>query len=281
MKEDQEKRVQMYALLKRFHHEDPHRALSVFLAPKLEKFNHHFIRKGSALNVVDRPEWPLRWLLELAQETCTVLGDQEQVPLFLAGLARDYFRKHRWELIHNPRSESEADLFSLYLAKYIANVVQWTEAFGTHVQGILLQDIIENVSVGTERWWLLDEWAYHDYFHIENVIRSTKNLIQPSQFNPEICTIIQTLEDVFESSKARLQCLNSYNDVAGRFREECHDQAVESLMYNLRVQSSEELKEAEADLVRKSMLHFKSFLDDQDVCSLRVRRKVADFSKFI
>ena len=278
---DQEKRVQMYVLLKRFQHEDPHKALSVFLAPKLEKFSHHFIRKGSALNVVDRPEWPLRWLLELAQETSKILEDQEEVHLFLAGVARDYYRRHRWGLIRNPRSESEADLFSLYLAKYIASVVQWTDAFGAKVQRILLQDILENLSVGSEQWMLLDEWIYHDYVHIENVIRSTKNLIQPSQFNPEICTIIQTLEDVMESSKARLQCVYAYNDVAARFREECHDQAVESLMYNLRVQSSEELTETEADLVQRSMLHFKSFLDSQDVCSLRIRRKVADFSKFI
>ena len=278
-----ERRVRLFTMLNRFEHPDPSQALAVFFESKLRKFDYHFVRKSSQLNLVDRPEWPLRWLLDLAVETAKSLPVERHQSLgrFLARHAREYYNANRWGSIDNPRAVGQSDLFSLYLARYIHSTNQWAEVFGLDVLDELWLDVREGVQMSVGQWSLLEEWILHDKKHIDKAVESTKHPFKPSPYNGEVCSIVQMIEDVLGASRLRISCITPFEGVRMRFREECHDPTIEDFMYKVRVSAREGLAGNEASLIKYSIERLHRFLVDTDLCSPYIRRQLLDVSKFI
>ena len=277
-------RVHAFKMLAKFQHSEPDKALALFLAVKMQKFRFHFTRSHSALNAIDKPEWPLRWLLDLAVETSKVLtteDDPVQVAKYIAKYVRRYFLEYRWGLVSDPQSAEEADLFSLYLARYLHSVQQWTDTFGESAAQELLVVFRENISVGVRKWGLLDAWIDHDRTHIEKAIQATKNPFKPSAFNPAICNLFQTLQDIFDTSRARLGPIERIPGLLEYFIENCHEQVLEDLVYRLRVTITDDFNGEDSALLNHSIGRFVEFMDGNKLASLSVRRQLGDLVKLI
>ena len=273
--------VHLYNMLRRFEHRDTRKCLSIVLSKKMEKFRYHFVRTGSALNVTDKPEWPLRWLLDLAVETAKILPSQdtEDVARYVAREARTFYKEQRWMSIVNPRES--ADVFSLYLARYLQAVDQWTEVLGSPATEELVKDLANNTCIGTQGWRLFDEWIYHDRTHIEKAIDSTRNPFKPSPFNPAICSLIQTIEDIFDTSRSRLQCISTHPDLTAEFICECHDQILDDVLYRCKVGVRNDVGREDICVIKNSADHLASFLGENRLSSPHMRKQFAEFTKLI
>jgi hypothetical protein len=271
-------RKSAYKLLSRFENPDPFRAIALFLKTKLIKFNYHFVRQASALNLVDKPEWPLRWFIDTAVETANLLDEKDHVGAFLARKAREYFRDHRWSLIKNSRDHDDSELFSLFLAKYIHSANQWKDVFGKAVLSEFMSDFTENIPV--REWRLLDAWIAHDLGHIQNAVEATSSPFAPSRHNPKLCNIVQTIEDVFRSSQSRLECITWDPKVLAVFVGECHDLILEDFIYRVRVESRE-LQGSETELVRNSLPVLIGFVELTRLASADVVRQLAELIRLI
>jgi hypothetical protein len=278
-----ESRVRLFMMLTRFEHQDPLKALSVFFEPKLRKFEYHFVRKASQLNLVDKPEWPLRWLLDLAAETakCLPVEHHLTVGCFLARHAREFFKAHRWGSLDNPRSAGQSDHFSLYLARYIHITSQWTEVFGPDTLDELWLDLRKGAHIGSGKWTLLEEWIVHDKKHIERAVESIKHPFKPSPYNSEVCSIVQMIQDVLGASRVRISCIQPFGEILVRFREDCHDPTIEDFMYKVRTTGRDGFVASESNIIKNSIERLHRFLVESDLCSPYIRRQLLDVSKFI
>jgi hypothetical protein len=282
-KSELSEKVIAFSKLSKFEHPEPYRAISFFMSAKLEKFEFHFTRPSSALNVIDKPEWALRFLLDAALETAKMLPEEESqcIGRFLATRTREYYQKFRWELIQDPRNETESELFSLYLARYLHNVQQWAEAFGADVADEVMLQFADNHRMGPSGWFLLDEWIHHDWVHIKRVIEATKNPLQPSPYNSSVCALIQNLEDVLQASKERLQSVARHPRLIARFTESCHDSVIDDSIYAIRVSVSDGLPGDDTTLMKRSIEHLDHFLSQNELGSGGIRRQVSEYAKLI
>ena len=211
----------VYTLLSAFRHEREYFLEETILAKKIDRFDYHFVRAESALNLIDKPEWPLRRLFEIASEED--FPQTQRIACTLAMKSREYFRIHRWSLVQDP-ADADADLFSLYLFKYLAQASCWKESFGDAAVKEFMQDFVRNTHFGPDDagWNLLDAWIDHDRFHIETVIEGIKDKFEPSKINPRICNLAATVSDILLASGPRLFCLSHDPAVCALFARDCH-----------------------------------------------------------
>ena len=269
-------------LLTNFDHSNPDLALEILLKKRLVKFHHHFIRKSSALNLIDKPEWPLRWFLETTVEVSEAFEDADQkkkVYMFLAKKAREYFTSYRWALIKHPRSEAESDIFSLYLGRYLHAANQWKESFGSDSMEELLSDFRENTKLKAAEWRLLDEWIWHDRIHIQKAIEGVKNPFKPSVHNPLLCNIVVTVIDVFTSARARLEPVRSDTVVVDAFAKSCHDEILDDFMCTVRFAVEDQLQVNEISYIKESLNRLNLFLDSENMASGAVRKQLVDLER--
>ena len=266
-----------YRLLSQFGHADTFKVITLYLTKALEKFHFHFVRKVSELNLVDKPEWPLRWFVDTAVETCNQLQDKDHVATFVAMKAREYYRENRWVLIESIDDPDDAELFSLYLAKYIHSAMQWKDIFGMKVLSEFMLDIISSTSFG--KWNLLDAWIMHDKRHMEAALRATNNPYSVSVHDPLACNIVVTLEDIFNSSKARLGCLQEASCLE-YFISACHDPVCEDFVYDSKV-AVRSMGQKEKDRFRHSLDSLLKRTEESNAFSAYSRKQIADLIRHI
>ena len=273
--------AEAYRLLRHITHKtDPFRIQALLFVPKIKKFDYHFTRVGSPLNLPDKPEWPLRWFVDLASETAEEMGKDVQVELYLARTSKEFFRAHRWASIRDPRSADESQLFSLYLSKFLQSANQWKDLFGTAVSDEFMGDIIGNtaVGVGDSSWSILDEWIFHDRSHVEAALDTTKDPFKPSQFNQAVCNLVQTLIDMFDSLNARLECIKHDRATLTYFVESCHDDLIRELLYRVRVDMRDAGEPHDSNLMKTSLEHLFDSIERASLVSSSIRRQVLDLS---
>lgn len=277
------KRVYAFEMLSKFQHPDRDKTISLFFAIKIKKFHFHFSRAKSSLNAIDKPEWPLRWLLDLTVEGRKTLPSDHSdlVVKYLAHIVRSYFMEYRWSKITNPQEPEDSELFSLYLARYLHNVQQWIQTFGEKVAQELLVDFRDNIHVGEQHWAILDAWIQHDRAHIDKAIETTKNPLKPSAFNPALCNLVQTLLDIFDTSRSRLGCIKSIPGLFSYFIENCHDQVLDDVMYRLRLTMTSDMSAEDSELIKRSIESLVGFLEETKLASASVRRQFFDLAKLI
>jgi hypothetical protein len=161
------------------------------------------------------------------------------------------------------------------------NVQQWIQTFGEKVAQELLVDFRENIHVGEQHWAILDAWIQHDRAHIDKAIETTKNPLKPSAFNPALCNLVQTLLDIFDTSRSRLGCIKSIPGLFSYFIENCHDQVLDDVMYRLRLTMTSDMSAEDSELIKRSIESLVGFLDENKLASASVRRQFFDLAKLI
>lgn len=264
---DDREQVDAYNMLRRFKHvSEPFAAEEALFHQRLKKFHHMFARQESALNLVDKPEWPLRWFLDTANEMIDLIGEsiRKQIGLFLAHRSKVYFRKYRWAIAE------DSAIFSLYLAKYLLSASLWKDSFGDQA----LKEFMDDLTDGELP--LLDRWIEHDRSHIEKAIESTNNPYEASQFNPRVCNIVQTIIDLLDSSVARIESLKHHRSAWHRFIEGCHEQVLREFMHQVRMDARDRLSPAQKDIVRISLEVLVSSLKSSNLASAGLRKQLLD-----
>ena len=271
--------IRIYNFLEAFNNTNPDIALEIALKNDLNKFDYHFIRKSSALNLADKPEWPLRWFMDTALQWSDRFTNPEQgkkVSRFLAKKARQYFNSYRWAVIKRPRSEDERDLFSLNLARYLHAANQWKESFGSLALNEFIADLKSTTKLNGCDWNLLEEWISHDRAHIQYALDGVKSPFKPSIHNPLLCNSVQTMIDVFTSSEARLESVSKESSIISAFYKSCHDEALDEFIFNTRKRLREIEEASEKRLLKESLISLISFLDASMIGSGSIRKQLSD-----
>ena len=277
--ESVEAQMKIYRHLSCFDHKDRDMALHVLLKKRLEKFNFHFVRKSSALNLIDKPEWPLRWFMDTASELNEHIPDSEnksRIAVFLAMKANEYFNRYRWSLIRSPRSGDQSELFSLYLGRYLHAASQWKESFGTDAMNAFLTDLKQRNNVDSCGWCVLDEWLWHDRSHIEKALAVINNPFHPSSHNAQLCDIVQTLIDVFTSLNARLESFSTDIQLRIVFTRSCYDVILENFIYSVKVELRGSSDRNRVNFIKQSLNQLKDFLETGNLGSADIRKELAE-----
>ena len=264
---DERDQVDAYSMLKRFKHvSEPFAAEEALCHKRLEKFHHMFARQESALNLVDKPEWPLRWFLDAANEMIGFIGEsgRKEIGIFLAHRSKVYFRTYRWAIAE------DSAIFSLYLVKYLLSASLWKDSFGDEALREFMADLTDS------QLPLLEKWIEHDRSHIEKAIESTKNPYEASQFNPLVCNIVQTIIDLLDSSVARIESLKNHRTAWLRFIEGCHEQVLRQFMHQVRMDARDGLSPAHKDILCISLEVLVRSLKSSTLASAGLRKQLLD-----
>ena len=257
-----------FFILKKFQHiNNRFMVESLFLSAEIDKFKYHFERKGSALNLIDKPEWPLRRLLEIESEVSPRIA--ENIVLYLAHKARIHFKEFRWSLIDDP---TDSDLFSLTLAAYINMGSNWkNDALAEYMWDFTHPD-------GSAKWSLMDAWIEHDKTHFERAIQDTGNMFAACKLDPSICNIAQTVTDVLIASNSRIACIRHHSQACSEFTRYCLDVQMRDVIlhaFKVHVKTAPKLELA---LLRNSIKYMVSTMEEYDVGSIQIRRQFSDLS---
>ena len=237
----------------------------IILAPRLANFDYHFIRVGSPLNLLDKPEWPLRRFFEIAKEFQT----RQQFVNLLARKARDYFYQYRWN------HSSEGLVFSLNLTAYLSSANVWYEQFGTASMTEYMQDFVNNKSRHNDVY-LLDAWIEHDKQHFQKAFDDTRNKFEPSKLNPQICNVAQTISDILIASNSRIQTIRHDAVATHTFISNCNDfQFRETVLHAFKVQAR---SGSGIHLLQRSAEYIITTISEYNVLSQHVRKQMIDFS---
>ena len=185
--------------------------------PWLEKFRVQFGSRDSPLFRLDKPEWPLRRLLEIFVECEELLarwGASDLLRLRLAmelvAEARRFFGE-RWSTL-------QPSLFPLYATKFVHASYEWAKV-DARVSHELMKDFSDNklFRVGLLDWWIQ---ADKDYFSEQ--LSSVKDMFAISESG--VSRYANVVIELLTASLPRLICLTQ--QAKERLVSECYNHVI-------------------------------------------------------
>ena len=192
-------------------------ATEVLARPWLEKFRVQFGSRDSPLFRLDKPDWPLRRLLEIfveCEELMTRWGGSEFLRLCmameLAAEARRFF-SDRWATL-------QPSLFPLYVTKFVHASYEWAKV-DVRVASELMRDFDENKQF---RVGLLDWWIQSDKEYCGDQLGGVKDIFATAEAG--MSRYATVVIELLTASLPRLICLTQ--QAKERVVSECYNQVI-------------------------------------------------------